>query len=48
MSYNNGNTQNARRNRNRMVMWFNPPYGQNVKANIDKTVHQACEETLPP
>ena len=36
MSYNNSNTQNARRNRNRKVTWFNPPYSQNVKANIGK------------
>ena len=25
MSYNNSNTQNARRNRNRKIIWFNPP-----------------------
>ena len=36
MSYNNSNTQNARRNRNRKVIWFNPPYSQNVKTNIGK------------
>ena len=36
MSYNNSNTQNARRNRNRKVICFNPPYSQNVKTNIDK------------
>ena len=35
MSY-NGNTQNARRSRNRKVIWFNPPYSQNVKTNIGK------------
>ena len=31
MSCNNSNTQNARRNRNGKVIWFNPPYSQNVK-----------------
>ena len=36
MSYNNSNTQNARRNRNRKVIWFNSPYSQNVKTNIGK------------
>ena len=36
MSYNNSNTHNARRNRNRKVIWFNPPYSQNVKTNIGK------------
>ena len=35
MSY-NSNTQNARRNRNKKVIWFNPPYSQNVKTNIGK------------
>ena len=28
MSYNNSNIQNARRNRNRKVIWFNLPYSQ--------------------
>ena len=36
ISYNNSNTRNARRNRNRKVIWFNPPYSQNVKTNIGK------------
>ena len=36
MSYNNSNTQNARRNRNMKVIWFNPPHSQNVKTNIGK------------
>ena len=34
MSYNDSNTQNARRNRNRKVIWFNSPYSQNLKTNI--------------
>ena len=28
--------ENARRNRNRKVIWFNPPYSLNVKRNISK------------
>ena len=36
MSYNNSNFQNARRNRNRKVIWCNSPYRQNVKTNIGK------------
>ena len=28
--------QNARRNRNRKVLWFNPPHSLNAKTNIDK------------
>ena len=36
MCYNSSNTQNARRNRNRKIIWFNTPYSQNVKTNISK------------
>ena len=36
MSCDNRNTQNARGNRNRKVMWFNLSYSQNVKTNIVK------------
>ena len=28
--------ENAKRNRNRKVIWFNPPYSLNVKTNIGK------------
>ena len=28
--------ENTRRNRNRKVIWFNPPYSLNVKTNIGK------------
>ena len=34
--FNNSNTQNFRRNRNRKVIWFNPPHSQNVETNIGK------------
>ena len=30
MSYNNRNTQNARRNKNIKVIWLNSPYSQNI------------------
>ena len=36
MSYNNNNTQNARRNGNKKVICSNSPYSQNVKTNIGK------------
>ena len=42
MSFNNSNTQNARRNRNRKVRWFYPSYSQNVKANISKLFVKLC------
>ena len=36
VSYNKRNFQNARRNRKRKVIWFDPPYSQNMKTNIGK------------
>ena len=36
MFSNDSNTQNARRNRNRNVLWFNSTYSQNKKSNIGK------------
>ena len=36
MSFNNSSTRNARRNRNKKVLWFNPPYSQNVETNFHK------------
>ena len=47
MSYNNSNTQNARRNRNRKVIWFNPPYSQNVKTNIGKLFIKLVRKHFP-
>ena len=47
MSYNNSNTQNARRNRNRKVIWFNPPYSQNVKTNIGKPFIKLVRKHFP-
>ena len=44
MSY-NSNTQNARRNRNK-VIWFNPPYSQNVK-NIGKLFIKLVRKHFP-
>ena len=46
MSY-NSNTQNARRNRNRKVIWFNPPYSQNVKTNIGKLFIKLVRKHFP-
>ena len=46
MSY-SGNIQNARRNRNRKVIWFNPPYCQNVKTNIGKLFIKLLRKHFP-
>ena len=47
MSYNNSNTQNARRNRNRYVIYFNPPYSQNVRTKIGKLFIKLVRKQLP-
>ena len=47
MSYNNSNTQNARRNRNRQFIWFNPPYSQNVETNIGKLFIKYVRKHFP-
>ena len=47
MSYNNSNTQNARRNRNKKVIWFNPPYSQNVETNIGKLFIKLVSKHFP-
>ena len=40
MTYDNRQTE--RRNRNRKVMWFNPPYSMNVKTNVGKEFLKNC------
>ena len=47
MSYNNSNTQNSRRNRNRKAIWLNPPYSQNVKTNIGKLLIKLLRKHFP-
>ena len=47
MSYNNSHTQNARRNRNKKVIWFNPPYSQNVETNIGKLFIKLVSKHFP-
>ena len=47
MSYNNSNTQNARRNRNRKIIWFNSPYSQNEKTNMGKLFIKLVRKHFP-
>ena len=47
MPFNNRNTQNARRNSNRKVIWFNPPYSQNMKNNIGKLFIKPVRKHFP-
>ena len=47
ISFNSSNTQNAWRNRNRKVLWLNPPYSQNVKTNIGKLLTKILRKPLP-
>ena len=39
--------ENARQNRNRKVIWFNPPYSLNVKTNIDKVFLKLVRKHFP-
>ena len=39
--------ENARRNRNRKVIWFNPPYSLNVKTNIGKVFLKLVRKHCP-
>ena len=47
MSYNTSNTQNARKNRNRKIIWFNPPYSKYVKTNIGKLFIKLVRKHFP-
>ena len=47
MFYNNSNTPNAPRNRNRRVIWFNPPYSENVKTNVGKLFIKLVRKHFP-
>ena len=47
ISYNNSNVQNAPRNRNRKILWFNPPYGQNLKTSISKLLIKLVRKQFP-
>ena len=39
--------ENARRNRNRKVIWFNPQYSLNVKTNIGKVFLKLVRKHFP-
>ena len=46
-NYNNSNTQNARKNINRKVIWFSEPYSQNVKSNIGRLFNKLVRKHFP-
>ena len=39
--------RNNRRNRSRNIIWYNPPFSQNVKSNIAKTFLQLVDKHFP-
>ena len=41
------NTNNTRKNRNRNVIWFNPPYSANVTTNIGKSFLYLIDKHFP-
>ena len=46
MSYAQREVKNSR-NRCRNIIWFNPPFSQNVKTNIGETVFKVSQKTFP-
>ena len=40
--------QRNRRQRNRKIIWYNPPFDLQVKANIGKTFLQLLDRHFPP
>lgn len=41
-------TQHPRKNRNRNILWFNPPFSSNVSTNIGKIFLQLIDTEFPP
>ena len=41
-------TNQKKRNRNRKVTWFNPPYSKNVKTKVGKRFLQIVKDSFPP
>ena len=39
--------QNTRRNRNRKVIWFNPPFSLNIKTNVGKEFFKLIRKHFP-
>ena len=39
-------TSPTKSNRNRNIIWLNPPYSKNVRTNVAKTFHEPNQETL--
>ena len=39
--------ENTRQNRNRKVIWFNPPYSLNIKTNIGKVILKLVRKHFP-
>ena len=44
----NIDTANNKKQRERNVMWFNPPYSKNVKTNIGKRFQNLIKKHFPP
>ena len=50
LTYNSPNHEqnNARRKRNRKIIWFNPPFNLNVSTNVAKIFLNLIEKHFPP
>ena len=46
--YNSGNKENNRQNRQRNIIWFNPPFSQTVSTNAAKRFLNLLDKHFPP
>ena len=44
---NNENNKNIAKNRKCNIIWFNPPYGESLKANIDRYFFRLLNKDFP-
>ncbi len=48
LTYEEPSTNSTRRNRQRKVIWYNPPYSRNVETNIQRNFLQLIDKHFPP
>ena len=48
MSYNNKTERKNKNKRRRNILWFNPPYSENIQTNIGKSFLNLLNKHFPP
>ncbi len=48
LTYEEPSTNSTRRNRQRKIIWYNPPYSRNVETNIQRNFLQLIDKHFPP